>query len=279
MAIAMRTFGSTLSDLQALTNADKGLDYQRANAQDAINAQRLEAFLRLRGQALQTEAQKNRDAADRAQRMAELIQQGSQFKTSEENKIKLGQMEADSRRDAAKATAEGRLNPQLEGLKLQHAQEEAERRSLSEARKKISDEMRLLEQAKAKNFWDFGDPNDPGARWTSTRYGALRDAREALDKNAAQLGLSPHPDGGYVGYDVPSVVVPVTPPQAVAPVPPMIPIAPAPAATGSAYMGLGGMLPSTANRVVAPVPSMIQPRVSGGGTNYFDFSNGALVPR
>lgn len=275
MAIAMRTFGNTLSELQAGTNADKGLDYQRANAQDAINQARLEAFMRLQGQKYQTQAQQSEQAANRAQRMAELLQQ------IEANR-ELTQMDAKSRLEVAKAMAEGRaVDPRIAGLKLELEQEETENRALSEARKKIFDEMKLLEKAQSANWWrDRGEPNDIGAIFSSSRYGQLKEALAKMDAAAAERQLTPDSDGWYVGYKLATPVIPVQPNSAtpVNPVPAMIPTvpAPAPAPTGAAYMGMGGMLPSSAIRTPAPVPSLFDtsiPRLRPqGATNRFELT-------
>lgn len=238
MATASRTYGNTLSELQAGTNADKAITYSRQNAEDTTSQQRLEAFLRLRGQELEAKAKQADKAADRA------------------HNLKLGEMDAKSRLEVARATAEGRTSPKAEELKLALQQEEIEKQSLTDARKKIIDEMQALEIARKR--WDIGDPNDIGADWTSTQYGKLRDALSKIDAYAAdKFGI-------FFGPRAPSLpVVPLNPTPAPPNAVPAMLNQPIPVTTpqGSAWMGMGGMLPSSANQVVAPapVPPMLNP--------------------
>lgn len=208
MATAMRTFGSNLTDLQAGTNADKGLDYQRANAQDAINARRMEAFLRLRGQQLETQARQSEASAARAQRMAEMLQQNAQFGTSEQNAMKRAELEAETRRDVAKTTADGRIDPRMfesfadiQALNNENLSKIRYAEQLSQARRTA------LAQKNAKmlpeeDTWGWG--NKPYAKRVADADALVKQ----LDAQAATLGLAPSPDGGYV---VPSYnPIPVT---------------------------------------------------------------------
>lgn len=209
MAIAMRTFGSNLTDLQSGTNADKGLDYQRANAQDAMNQQRLEAFLRLRGQQAAIQAQQNQIASDRAMKMAELLQQNQQFGTQQGNMMKLGELEAKTRLDVAKATGESKgLDPRAFETILAYNTQGQDKvsiaRALSAQRRAALDEIKA---AKDNATWLSGYMAKPGPLASSfqAQFGRVPDAKAAatrltaIDTQGASLGLEPDPmTGGFV---------------------------------------------------------------------------------
>lgn len=208
----MRTFGNTLTDLQSGTNADKALDYSRANAQDAINQQRLEAFLRLRGQQLQTQAQENNLAANRAQRMAELLQQNRQFDISEGNRMKLGEMDAKSRLDVAKAMAEGR------GLDSRLFQSFADIQELNNSNlnkvryaKQLSDARKAAVQARNAPMTSEEDTFGWGNAPYKKRVADLDSVLANLDLEAAKLGLGRAADGGYIVPDFTPIVPPTLP--------------------------------------------------------------------
>lgn len=268
MAIAMRTFGNTLSDLQAGTNADKGLDYQRANLQDQVNQQRLEAFLKLRGQQLEQQAKQSQMAAERAQRMAELLQQNKQFDTEQRNRMDLGRLnsetqksiaesDARSRLDAAKATAEGRFDPRgmqaladIEALNQENLQKTRYAQQLSDARKAA---IATRNKIKAdQGFFDVGQPND--ARWAE-----INDAITKLDAQAVQLGIAPSPDGGYVVPGYVPIIVPNARGSVSAPV-----VSPSPAPeipamfNGGQFRGAGGG--ASWGEPVIPLPVQPAPR-------------------
>lgn len=206
MAISMTTFGNTLSELQAGANADKGLDYQRANAQDALNQQRLEAFLRLRGQQLETQARQSDTAAARTQRMAELLQQ------TQANR-ELAQMDAASRLAVANATAAGRgapANAELEALKFEQAQLLQRGKQMSDARKAAVAERQKIKDAQGRT--DFFEPNISfWNRRVNPRWTELNDLIAKIDVEAGKLGFAPSADGGLTVGDTP--VTPQVPTQ------------------------------------------------------------------
>lgn len=263
MAIPLSTYGNTLSELQAGTNAAQALDYQRANAQDAISQQRLEAFLRLRGQELQAKAQQNRDAAERAQRMAELLQQNSQFGTSEANRMKLADIEARTRENVAKTTAEARgLDPRVyqmmteyQAMNDERAQLMSKGQQLSAARIAALAEKKKLKDA--QGWTDLGDPNVSFFnRRVNPRWTELNDTIAKLDAEALRLGFAPSPDGGYV-LGAPATTTPTIPQDFKSfSRTDVIPFSPT---------------PPSALTVPPPAPNT-------GAVNVFDFYNGQLAP-
>lgn len=208
MAVPLRTYGNTLSELQAGTNAAQALDYQRANAQDAINQQRLESFLRLRGDQLKTDAQQRELAANRAQRMAELLQQNSQFGTSQANQMKLGAMDAASRLAVAKATAEGRgVDPRI--MDAITDREIFNR----EGKARVTEAQQLSQQRKAA-LAEISAADADGYFWNNKSYGEWKklfgrepnkktatEALNAINLRAGTLGLIPLADGGLSSPD------------------------------------------------------------------------------
>lgn len=105
MAVARSTFGSTLSDLQRLTNEDRAMDYQRANFQDDINARRLSEFLKARSEENKTKSQRDSEAARMLDAQQARAQQGQQFNTQQGNlmEIERGRNAADVAAEAARA--------------------------------------------------------------------------------------------------------------------------------------------------------------------------------
>lgn len=215
MAIPLRTFGNTLTDLQAGTNAAQGLDYSRANAQDAINQARLEAFLRLRGHQATIQAQQNSLAQERAMRMAELAQQNQQFGTSEANRLTLADKVAASQLAVAKES-KGGLDPRafetILAYNTQGQDKVAQAQALSAQRKATLAEIK----AEKDRHW-YG--NGTAAAEFKNTFGREPDAGSAsvrlnaLDTQAASLGLEPDNQLGsatFGGYKIPpfSPIVP-----------------------------------------------------------------------
>lgn len=209
MAIPLTTYGSNLTDLQSGTNAAQGLDYSRANAQDAINQARLEAFLRLRGQQAGLQYQQNNLAAERAMRFAELAQQDKQFGTSEANRLALADKAAASQLAVANATKSG-LDPRAFETMLVYNQQgldkQASARALSYRRKALLDEIAAY---KDKGYF----VNGPLSTAFKNQYGREPDAKsartalDALDtQTGTNLGLEPDNDPkspGFGGYVIP----------------------------------------------------------------------------
>lgn len=225
MAVAMTTYGSTLSDLQRLTNEDRALDYQRANFQDSINAQRLSDFLKARSEENKTKSQRDAEAAKMLDSQQDRAQRGTQFNTQQQNLMKIEEWRntADATTEAARARSAIDLAKlqgsnalevakvgaqQMDPRTFQYvAQIEAENRdSLADfnLKKSLSDERRAAVRERNtiqgnKGAFDVGAPNagffnrsvDP--RWT-----ALNERIAQLDSEAIKLGLREGPDGGYV---------------------------------------------------------------------------------
>lgn len=283
MAIPLSTYGNTLTDLQSGTNAAQGLDYQRANAQDAINQQRLEAFLKLRGQQAQIQAQQNALAQDRAMQMAQLIQQDKQFNTTAANTMTLADKDAASRLAVANAAAKG-MDPRAFETILAYNQQGqdkvAQARALSAQRKSTLAEIK----AEKDKHW-YG--NGAGAAQFKNTFGREPDASSAasrlnaLDTQAASLGLEPDNEidspsfGGYKlptfnpittggSRGTPAINPPVLPfnptgPAQPPPVPPQTQV-PATFLPGSGAISIGG--------VPSGVPSGGE--FNFGGSNQFD---------
>lgn len=235
MAVAMTTFGSTLSDLQKLTNDDRALDYSRANFQDQINAQRLSDFLKARSEENKTKAQRDAEAARMLDAQQARAQQGQQFNTQQENLMQLERDRLTSAKDlqaAAGATdleieklraANRQMDPRYFDslIDIQAANQEQQQRAkyaeqLSNARKATLAQKNSPMQASENSLgW-----------WNPAYKKRVADADmtlKQLDATALSLGLAVAPDGGYI---IPSF----TPIQ----IPPMLnqnPVTPAPAPT------------------------------------------------
>lgn len=217
MAQAMTIFGSTLSDLQRLTNEDKALDYSRASQQDSINAQRLSEFLKARSEENRTKADRDRFAADLLDRQQGRAMQGSQFDTQQRNLMSL-----ESQRLAADKELQGMAGSNaLEIAKLQSAnrpmdpryfqsltdvqalnQEQQQKskyaQQLSNARKAALAERNQLKGG----MFDFGEPN------RNPRWKQLGDVIANLDTQAGTLGIAVGPDGGYIVPDYTPIQIP-----------------------------------------------------------------------
>ena len=277
-------YGSTLSDLQSGKNAAIGADYARANAQDKISQDRLEAFLRLQGEKYAIQAQQNTLAAGRAMRMAELAQQDKQFGTSEANRMALGKLEAETQLGVAKETSRGMAPGIFENALAFNQQEEAKAAQsiAASARRKA-----LVAEIKAANDYHYAWANGQAYEDWKSKVGSEPDAKRAtsdlntLDTQSAANGFSLSPDGGYNPY-VPKLITlpgskgvpainpnnPTVAPPANPPAQPGIPAM----LQGNTITNIGGydVVPGGAfdriiNGPVAPpvdalVPSMVAPR-------------------
>lgn len=266
-------YGNTLSDLQAGKNAAQGLDYSRANAEDATSQQRLEAFLRLRGQQAAIQAQQNQLAADRAMRMAELIQQNQQFGTREKNLMDLGKLEAQTRENVAKTTAEGRgVDPrtisnlwQIQDAERQKAERINFLNQLSETRRQVKKQIDAMKAN--QGLTDFGDPNVSfWNRSVSPEWTRLNQQLKELDAAAARsvdpdTGLAPVVDETTGGYFIPGYH------------------APAPTAIPGQFKSFtpSDVVPLT---ITPQVPVAVPPMIgrNAPAMNYFNFQDGQLVP-
>ena len=261
MGVAMTTFGSNLSDLQRLTNEDKALDYQRANLEDQLSAQRLSNFLKARSEENKTKSQRDADAARMLDAQQARAQQGGQFDTQQRNlmAIESGRLAADKAADTARFSAAERLQGlaganQLEIAKLQAANRpmdprifqevaaiEAENRDsladynlkkgMSEARRALVRERNI--EGGNKGAFDWGEPDHP-------KWKALGEKIAQMDAEAFKLGLRESPDGGYV-------IPPFTPIR----VPAMLNASPVPSATVPAAVPTYKM--DFSNSFVSPV--------------------------
>lgn len=212
MAVAMTTFGSTLSDLQKLTNDDRALDYSRANFQDDVNARRLSDFLRARSEENRTKAQRDADAARLLDAQQERAQRGSQFNTQQQNLMSIeGQrIAADkelqgmagtnaleiARLQAANRQMDPRMFQAMGDLQAVNQEDQQRVRyatQLSNTRKAaLAERARIkADQGKGLFTFDVGQPDDP--RWKE-----LNDVISNLDAQATSLGIALGPDGGYV---------------------------------------------------------------------------------
>jgi hypothetical protein len=250
MAIPLRTFGNTLTDLQSGTNAAQGLDYSRANAQDAINQARLEAFLRLRGQQATIQAQQNSLAQERAMRMAELAQQNQQFGTSEANRLTLADKVAASQLAVAKES-KGGLDPRafetILAFNQQGTDKEAAAQALSVQRQKLVKEIKA---GQGNHSWNPFKDNSPDYTDWKEKFGTEPDAKAAilrlgaLDAQAAPIGLIANDTTG--GYDY-RPFTPIVPGQLRGGAPP-------PQVQPPTTFSPGGSIPSAQ----PPVPAMLQ---------------------
>lgn len=276
------TYGNTLSELQAGTNADRAVAYSRQNAEDATSQARLEAFLRLQGQKYQTQAQQSALQADRAQRMAESIQQNSQFNTTEQNRLKLGEMDAKSRLDVAKATADARgIDPRALQTILDHNAEGEEKlsiaRALSAQRKALLDEIK----ASGDDEFGFGSWNGPAYKPWKDTFGREPDAKSAaarlnaLDIKAATAGFETDAIGG--GYVIPKFTPLVPGGRGVLPSQPQeTPPSPIPAVNEPALPFAGGQFRGVGGGASVGEPASVVP--DPGSTNRFRWTpNGAVA--
>lgn len=207
MAVAMRTYGSTLSDLQALTNADRALDYQRANFQDQINAQRLSDFLKSRSDEQRTQADRDANAAKLLDAQQGRAQQGRQFDKGLQSDRDLAEMEARNRVDVAKIQAENKgIDPryfqslsEIQALNNEQLQNVNYAKQLSNRRRNAT--LRRQQIEASKGFFDVGEPNDP--EWKQ-----LGEVIASLDAQATQLGLGRSPDGGFIVPEYAPIPVP-----------------------------------------------------------------------
>src|SRR5690349_2384272 len=217
MAGGTPIYGNTLTDLMAGKNAAQGLDYSRANAQDATGEARLEAFLRLQGQKYVTQAQQNALAADRAMKMAELVQQNNQFNTSEQNRLTQLDKIAASQLAVANAS-KGGVDPRVYQsiAEIQAANQAAQERhnyltQLSQKRAAIK--ARQKEMMANRGALDFGDPNAGfWDRRVSPEWTDLETQLKDLDKSAAQMvdprsGIGPVIDQTTGGYIIPPLTL------------------------------------------------------------------------
>ena len=183
--------------------------------------------------AVMPQAQQNELAANRALKMAELVQQDKQFGTRESNTMKLGELDAKSRAEVARIGADARgMDPrmfqsfsEIQALNNENQNKIRYAKQLSEARKAA-----LLEREKIKankGWFDFGQPNDP-------RWAELNSLITNLDTEATKLGLAQSPEGGYLVPDFTPIASPVYPgmrtPSVALPTSPAPEITPAPVA-------------------------------------------------
>lgn len=215
----MTTFGSTLSDLQAGINTAQGIDYQRANFQDQINAQRLSDFLRARSEQNRTQALRDADMARIVEARNAREMQDRQFDVQQRNLMELGRLEQQTRKDVANIAAANRaIDPRayqsfadIQALNNENFRDVQFKKQLSNARKAAVAER---ERIKSNQRWfapsfrgsegglfDFGEPDDP--RWKQ-----LNEVIAGLDAQASSLGLGPAADGGYVVPDYTPIEVP-----------------------------------------------------------------------
>lgn len=160
----MNSFGSTLTDLMTGINNAQAIDYQRANAQDAVSAQRFAALLQAQNEAAQ---QRERSALTR-----------EQF----QNNIDVAKLRPADYRAAQTAQ-------ELAALEKQKQDKIAFGVLLSKRRIDALNELKKIA---------------PGAGWLwndrgyNQRKAELDAAIRSMDALAAQEGMAVGPDGGYV---------------------------------------------------------------------------------
>lgn len=204
MAVAMTTFGSTLSDLQKLTNDDRALDYSRANFQDDINARRLSDFLKARSEENRTKAQRDAEAArllDAQQARAQQIAADKELQgmaganALEIAKLQSASRQMDPRMFQVASDIEAENNEQQDRINRI--------RQLSAQRKMALGEKGRIEADKSwtrslSGVLDFGAPNQGIInRSVDPRWKELTDMIANLDAEAKSLGGLVANDGGY----------------------------------------------------------------------------------
>lgn len=243
MAVSLTTYGSTLSDLQRLTNEDRALDYQRANFQDDINARRLSEFLKARSEDNKVKSQRDSEAAKLLDAQQDRAMRGSQFNTQQGNlmKIEEGRNAADIAAETARARSAIDLaklqgSNALEVAKIQgqnrqidprYFQALAETEALNqEGQQQVEYAERLSNARKAtlaaknspmqasEDSWGWGNPE------YKKRITDAETTLKQLDATATSLGLAVAPDGGYVIPPFKPIQVPAFFNQGVNPVAP-----------------------------------------------------------
>lgn len=210
MAVAMTTYGSTLSDLQRLTNEDRAIDNQRANFQDQINAQRLSDFLKARSEENKTKSQRDAEAAKMLDAQQARAQQGSQFDTQQRNLMSL-----EGNRLAADKELQGMAGANaLEIAKLQSANRPMDPRyfdsliGIQASNQEQQQKAKYAEQLSNARKATLAAKNSPmqasedSLGWGNPAYKKrVADADttlKQLDATALSLGLAVAPDGGYI---------------------------------------------------------------------------------
>lgn len=246
MAVAMTTYGSTLSDLQRLTNEDRAMDYQRANFQDQITAQRLSEFLKARSEDNRTKSQRDAEAARLLDAQQARAQQGSQFNTQQQNlmAIEQGRNAADRASEAARAAAAidlaklqaesakeiATIQGQNRQIDPRYFQTLAETQALNQEGQQQAAYAEQLSNARKATLAAKNSPmqasEDAWGPFNSAYKKRVADADatlKQLDATASSLGLAVAPDGGYIVPAFKPIQVPAMFNQGVNPVTPVAP--------------------------------------------------------